>query len=231
MPPKTNEIERRLLPAGELRVATKDEKDVIEGQSSVFGQFSEDLGGWTEIIEQGFFDDVLAGDTRALFNHNADYVLGRTTNQTLELSQDAKGLNDRIYPPDTQWARDLLISLRRGDITQQSFSFRLKRLANGDGMDGDEWIVEGDKIIRRLLKGGCKELYDVSPVTFPAYPQTSVSADTRSRFEEFRTKSNPDPSMAAPGGAVVPEPVPDVMAVQQELQANRRRHLELAEKS
>jgi HK97 family phage prohead protease len=227
-----SDLECRLLPAGELRVVKKDEKDVIEGQSSVFGQYSEDLGGWVEIIEPGFFNGVLSGDTRALFNHDPNYVLGRTTNQTLELTQDDTGLNSRIYPPDTQWARDLLITLRRGDVNQQSFSFRLKRLSNGDEMDGDEWYILGDKIVRRLKKDGCKELYDVSPVTYPAYPQTSASADVRSRFEDFRTKNVlPDPRTAQPGGALVPDLEPLATTRQQGLLAYQRHRTDLAERS
>jgi phage head maturation protease len=85
-----------------------------------------------------------------------------------------------------QWAKDLMVSIKRGDITQQSFAFRVKRTWRGDPEDGDEWFVAGDLIVRRLKKGGCAELLDVSPVTYPAYPQTNVSANTRSRFDEFK---------------------------------------------
>lgn len=228
--PATPEIERRILPASELRAAKKDEKDVIEGQSAVFGQYSEDLGGFVEIIEPGFFDGVLEGDTRALFNHDSNYVLGRTTAGTLELAQDETGLNSRIFPPETTWARDLLISIRRGDITQQSFGFAVKRLERGDEVDGDEWYVLGDKIVRRLKKGGCRELFDVSPVTYPAYPQTNVAADTRSRFEAFR-KTIPDPQKALPGGSPPADPQAEGAAQQQALRASRQRRMELAEKS
>lgn len=228
--PLAEQIERRILPAAHLRAAKKDEKDVIEGQSAVFGQYSEDLGGFVEIIEPGFFDGTLEGDTRALFNHDSNYVLGRTTAGTLELEQDDAGLNCRIYPPETTWARDLLISIRRGDITQQSFGFMVKRLERGDEMDGDEWYVLGDKIVHRLKKGGCRELFDVSPVTYPAYPQTNVAADTRSRFETFR-KSNPEPQDELPGGSPSAEPQADEAAQQQALRASRQRRMDLAEKS
>lgn len=221
------DYERRVLPAGELRVTQDDNRPpVIEGYSSVFNQYSEDLGGWIEIIEPGFFDDVMEGDTRALWNHDPNYVLGRTISDTLELEQDGNGLHSRVIPPDTTWARDLLVSIRRGDINQQSFGFRVKSLAAGDPEDGDEWYVMGDKVVRRLKKKGCKELYDISPVTFPAYPQTDVSA-TRSRFEEFR-KTIPAPQPETPGGASDPGTQAEAPGPQVR-HGLRRKRMELAE--
>lgn len=185
------DVERRTFAVKELRAATKDEKPVLEGFSSVFGAYSEDLGGFVEIIEPGFFDEVLGNDVRSLMNHDPNYVLGRTKSGTLEIEQREEGLFQRTYPPivdpeAAQWAKDLMVSIRRGDVDQQSFGFIVKSTYRGDAEDGDEWYVMGDKIIRRLKKGGCKELLDVSVVTFPAYPQTNVSANTRSRFSEFK---------------------------------------------
>lgn len=187
----TEIIERRTVQAKELRATTKDDKPVLEGYASVFNEYSEDLGGFVEIIEPGFFDEVLGNDVRSLLNHDPNYVLGRTTSKTLEIAQDDTGLFQRTYPPvqepeATQWAKDLMVSMRRGDINQMSFGFIVKSTYRGDPVDGDEWYVMGDQIIRRLKKGGAKELLDVSVVTYPAYPQTSVSANTRSRFEEFK---------------------------------------------
>ena len=187
----TDIIERRTVRAKELRASTKDDKHVLEGLASVFGEYSEDLGGWVEIIEPGFFDEVMDDDVRSLLNHDPNYVLGRTKSGTLEIEQRDDGLFQRTYPPvqdpdATQWAKDLMVSVRRGDINQMSFGFIVKSTYRGDPVDGDEWYVLGDKIVRRLKKGGAKELLDVSVVTYPAYPQTSVSANTRSRFEEFR---------------------------------------------
>jgi HK97 family phage prohead protease len=188
---KTQDVERRTFQVNELRVSSNGEKPTIEGYAAVFNQYSQDLGGFVEIIDNGFFDDVLDDDVRALMNHDPNYILGRTTNKTLEIKQDDNGLFQRTYPPVTepeavQWAKDLMVSIKRGDITQQSFAFRVKRTWRGDPEDGDEWFVSGDLIVRRLKKGGCAELLDVSPVTYPAYPQTNVSANTRSRFDEFK---------------------------------------------
>lgn len=191
-PIKPDEIvERREFRVKELRAATKDDKPVLEGLASVFNEYSEDLGGFVEIIEPGFFDEVLDDDVRSLMNHDPNFVLGRTKAKTLEIEQREDGLFQRTYPPivepeAAQWAKDLMVSIRRGDIDQMSFGFIVKSTYRGDVVDGDEWYVLGDKIIRRLKKGGAKELLDVSVVTYPAYPQTTVSANTRSRFEEFK---------------------------------------------
>ncbi|MBI5933264.1 MAG: HK97 family phage prohead protease [Chloroflexi bacterium] len=188
---QNNPVESRTFKVTEFRAAEKDGKPVLEGLASVFGQYSEDLGGFVEIIEPGFFDGVMADDVRSLWNHNPDYVLGRTKSGTLELEQREDGLFQRTYPPvvepeSAQWAKDLMVSIRRGDVDQMSFGFIVKSTFRGDPEDGDEWYVLGDKVIRRLKKGGAKQLLDVSPVTYPAYPQTSVSANTRSRFESFQ---------------------------------------------
>lgn len=195
-------IERRSFHVRELRAGTNGEKPTIEGYAAVFNEQSEDLGGFIEVIEPGFFDDVIEQDVRALWNHDDDSVLGRTRAGTLELKQDEIGLYQITYPPVVEpdaarWAQDVMISIRRGDVSQMSFAFIAKSMGRGDATDGDEWMRVEGKTIRFLKKGGCKELLDVSPVTYPAYPQTNVSASTRSRFEQFASTQQP----TAPGGA------------------------------
>lgn len=129
------------------------------------------MGYWEELREEvdpHAFDNVMATnpDVRAFFNHNPDYVLGRTIAGTLQLGVDARGLSYEINPPDTQLARDLMTSMRRKDITGSSFSFVVAR---------DQWTDNEDgSITRRILE--FDSLYDVGPVTFPAYPQTSAGA-------------------------------------------------------
>jgi HK97 family phage prohead protease len=211
------EIERRAFHVREVRAAQNGDKPTIEGYAAVFGQQSEDLGGFIEIIEAGFFDDVLDQDVRALWNHDDDHVLGRTKSGTLELKQDATGLYQVTYPPvvppdAAQWAQDALVTIKRGDVDQMSFAFMVKRQSLGDGMDGDEWMSVDGKTIRVLKKGGCKELLDVSPVTYPAYTQTNVSANTRSRFEQFQGQQKP----SEPGGADTGD---------DDIQADRRRRI------
>ena len=116
-------------------------------------------------------------DQKAFWNHDSNMVLGSVRAKTLELGEDEVGLRFVIYPPDTQAGKDALASMRRGDVDQMSFAFRTVK---------DDWQQVGDQIIRTLKE---VKLYEVSPVAFPAYPQTS--AFVRSQFEEFRTRQEP----------------------------------------
>ncbi len=163
--------ERRAFPLMEVRINEEGDKPKIVGYAAVFNKMSLDLGGFREVIRPGAFKKTIQeADVRALWNHNADYVLGRTKSGTLKLEEDDKGLRIEITPPDTQWAKDLITSMRRGDVDQMSFGFRPVK---------DRWGTEDGENIRELLE---VELFDVSPVTFPAYPQTSVQV--RSIFAE-----------------------------------------------
>lgn len=155
--------ERRLFTMDELRVAA-DGKRTISGHAAVFNRNSEPMWGFVERVAPGAFSESIgADDVRALFNHDPNIVLGRNTAKTLRLSEDATGLAVEIDPPDTQAARDLLVSMERGDVTQMSFGFSVIT---------DDWATVDEQTMRTLRK---VRLYDVSPVTFPAYPDTDVS--------------------------------------------------------
>lgn len=161
-------IERRAFALDEVRIERRDGAEPrIIGHAAVFNQLSEELGGFREQIAPGAFIDAIGqDDVRALFNHNPDYVLGRNLAKTLLLAEDARGLAIEIIPPDTQIARDLMVSMERGDITQMSFGFSVR--ANGQNWGKDD----AGQVIRTLTR---VRLYDVSPVTYPAYPQTDVA--------------------------------------------------------
>jgi len=160
------EKEKRVLDT-EFRIETRDDKQMVEGIAAVFNRLSEDLGGFREKIDPGAFDDVMNNDVRALINHEPNLVLGRTTAGTLELFVTPEGLGYRYSDPDTSYSRDLQKSLKRGDVNQSSFAFSIP-----DG--GDVWEKDGDAWIRTIKK--VSRLYDVSPVTYPAYPDTKVAA-------------------------------------------------------
>lgn len=160
----TEELERRTFTMTGLEVrATDTGAPQIVGYAAVFDSPSQDLGGFTEIVKPGAFTRTLKkADVRALFNHNPDYVLGRTKSKTLKLMEDAHGLMMEVMPPDQQWSRDLMDSIKRGDIDGMSFAFYTRK---------DNWYMDGQTQYRELLD---VELDDVSVVTYPAYPATQV---------------------------------------------------------
>lgn len=157
-------VERRCTEPGELRAEALPRR--LMGYAAVFESPSNDLGGFREVIAPGAFRRALASgaDVRALWNHEGMYVLGRSTAGTLRLSETERGLWMEVDLPATQYADDLLALVQRGDVTQMSFAFRAVR---------DEWTRQDSGPLRRLLD---VDLYDVSPVTFPAYEATSVTA-------------------------------------------------------
>lgn len=167
--------EFRITPNAVVRA--KPDAPGIEGYAAVFNQLSEDLGGFRETIMPGAFRDCLATkpDVRALVNHDANLVLGRTTAKTLALDEDDTGLRFSCNLPDTQAARDLLTSIKRGDISQCSFGFYVRKQKFAEEDDG-----EGNSSLIRELHA--VDLFDVSAVTFPAYPQTSL--DVRSLWPD-----------------------------------------------
>lgn len=162
----TKTAERRTFVVGELRVdpAQGAMAPKISGHAAMFEVLSEDLGGFREKIAAGAFTKTLQNaDVRALFNHDPNIVLGRNKAGTLRLKEDLTGLAIEIDPPDTQHARDLMVSMNRGDITQMSFGFYTV---------ADKWAKLDGQWVRTLLE---VELFDVSPVTYPAYTQTDVA--------------------------------------------------------
>ena len=150
---------------------TEGSVGTIIGYAALFDSPSEDLGGFTEFIAPGAFDDVLSSkpDVRGLSNHDSNRLLGRTSAGTMRLSQDDKGLRYEIDVADTVPGRDTVTSTKRGDTTGSSFSFTVK---------SNEWkTVDGAQ--QRTITA-IDELFDVGPVTFPAYTATVAEASRRS---------------------------------------------------
>lgn len=176
-----------------VQVRTDDDgKKTIVGYAAVWyreGDAGTEYPLWSdciERIEKTAFDRVLKDgpDCRALFNHDVNMVLGRTISGTCRLNVDSVGLRYEIDAPDTQVARDILALLNRGDVTGSSFSFTIKteRFEKREGQP-DLRIIEE-----------VEQLYDVGPVTYPAYAATSAAArspesfygdEDRWEYEEF----------------------------------------------
>lgn len=164
----SKDIEHRIL-SRDVRVeARAGEAPVIRGYAAVFNQLSDDLGGFREQLQTGAFSDAIgASDVRALINHDSNLVLGRNTSGTLRMFEDATGLGVEITPPDTQASRDLVELMKRGDVNQMSFAFSVSK-------DDQAWTRDGTGPWIRTIKKVAR-LYDVSVVTYPAYPQTTAA--------------------------------------------------------
>lgn len=169
-------IEYRAFPLAEIR-ADGAEKPHIIGHAAVFDQRTELWPGMFERVSPGAFKKTIQeADIRALFNHDPNFVLGRNRAGTLTLAEDGRGLAIDNEPPDTQTVRDLVLEpMRRGDINQMSFAFRVVRQRWEEDIEKDEITRVLDEV----------RLYDVSIVTFAAYPQADASL--RSLFVDDET--------------------------------------------
>ena len=204
-------VELRVM---EVRAAEGERR--IEGYAATFNDVT-DLGYFREQIAVGAFDGHLADDVRLLINHTG-VPLARTTNGTLRLSVDETGLRYEAQLADTTEGRDLYTLIKRGDISQSSFAFSI---------EDETWDNKAN--LRTVNKVG--RLYDVSPVTYPAYATTTVAARNAAAAAK---EPAPEP---APAPAPAPEPEkqevrklapekPPVKMNLNELKALRAKHYE-----
>jgi HK97 family phage prohead protease len=189
------EIERRdfaFEDDTELVVESRaDGRTSIVGYAAVYNRLSLDLGGFKEEILPGAFDKILSRqrgrqDVVALFNHDSNIVLGRTSSGTLELSSDDKGLRYVVTPPVSRG--DVLELIQRRDVRGSSFAFTVDKSGESfrTGEDG--------KAVRQIRE--VSGLYDVGPVLVPAYPQTSASVAMRS-YEAWLASQTEEPAAQA----------------------------------
>jgi len=167
--------EVRTFDVQDLELRMDGDKQTVVGYGAVFNSMSNDLGGFREFIAPNAFEGRLKDDVRFLINHEG-MPLARTTNGTLRLSVDEKGLRYEADMPNTSTARDLMELLKNGTISQSSFAFTVEE---------DSWEVKDGMNIRTIDK--VSQLYDVSSVTYPAYNSASSAVALRS-LEEWKSK-------------------------------------------
>ncbi len=148
----------------ENRFETKEDgQEVVVGYGSIWNSRSENLGGFYEYIAPTAITDqtIANSDVRALINHDPNLVLARSTAGNLNLSVDEKGLRYEFSIPETSYGKDLAINMKNGNINQSSFAFTV---------GSDEWSTDEEGNDIRTITS-IEKLYDVSPVTYPAYSQ------------------------------------------------------------
>ncbi len=171
--------EQRIFNLSEIRVEKREEDStsVITGHAAVFNEPTEIWYFKEEIMPGAFKKALKKSDTRALFNHDPNWILGRNKSNTLSLNEDDTGLAVEITPPDTQLVKDMVLTpMERGDLSQMSFAFTVAE---------EKWIEKKDEMpLRQIVE--VDELFDVSVVTYPAYPTTDASLNSvRSAKEVF----------------------------------------------
>ncbi len=206
-------VEWRTFPVRDLRAkAGEDENTVVfVGYAAVFDSLSVEMWGFQEIIRPGAFAKHLPdADLRAVFNHDENLIMARTKPGTLDAEEDEKGLLTTIRADRrVSYVNDLAIEIERGDVDQMSFAFWVKE---------QRWTIYDDRDktdLRELLE---LDPVDVSPVTWPAYPETQIWIDKRNITDVLRRSHAGDPKARAELRRLVvrsqpegnePEPTPD----------------------
>lgn len=157
-------------------IAARAAGALLTGYASVYDSPSVDFGGWREIVARGAFDESLSEKNsrpiKAFWNHNSDIVLGSTDAGTLHLESDHRGLLVSIEPPAS--AAQYVESIQRGDVSQMSIGFIVRE---------QEWVEEKSGSLLRIIRN--IDLWEVSPVAFPAYPSTSITASREGRSTDY----------------------------------------------
>lgn len=176
-------MDKRYLPLHNMQTRNESDEVFLEGYFAVYGDIYRVWEGATESIAPGAFDESIHGDVRALYNHNDDLILGRTSAGTMVLRDDAHGLwgSIKLNKNDSD-AMNACERIKRGDVTGCSIGFNIESEETEYHDDGTvHWTIT--KI---------NPLYEISPCVFPAYEATSVSArgkqldDMKARRLELR---------------------------------------------
>lgn len=171
----------------ETRADGEEQRNVLVGHAAVFNQRTN-LGFFDEVVKPGAFRNTLkeGADVRALVDHDPSRIIGRSKDGgktgTLRMKEDKVGLHVEIDVADTQAGRDIMESVRRGDVDGMSFGFFVRE-------DGDKVIEEKSGRLLRELRD--LDVWDVSAVTYPAYEQTDL-AERGSESPQFEARSISD---------------------------------------
>ncbi|SFG10496.1 HK97 family phage prohead protease [Sporolactobacillus nakayamae] len=161
----------------EIREAENGVKQ-ITGYAVKWSMKSERMGYWNRFREQfkkgAFASSLVEEDQRALWSHDTSKVLGRTKNDTLRLYEDDVGLRFELDLPATQLGSDAYETIKRGDVDGVSFGFM---------MQVEEWDEsDPDNIVRTVSQA---KLIEISPVAFPAYPDSQVAARSKDPYKDY----------------------------------------------
>lgn len=191
-------IERRYIHGSLTRMQAGEEHE-FEGLASrvnkPYVMYENEDEVWTEEIAKEAFDGLENQDVRVLIDHDPTLILGRTKAGTAKVWVDEDGLRYSWKNPDTTHGQNIAISISRGDVDQSSFGFSTQwKDSDWEEFTREDGKREYKRIIRKI-----RALYDVSPVTFPASPETYVqNNDYKAALDAYKRakdaiESNTDP--------------------------------------
>lgn len=200
----TKTLERRYTTAGfEYRASGDRTPGTMRGYALKWDRLSQNLGGFVERVAPGAVNLGDGSDVLARYNHEDDYLLGRTSSGTLRLSVDDTGLVYEVDLPDTTAGRDVAVLMERGDVSQSSFAFYVPP-------DGDSWSTTEEGFPLRTLRQ--IQLVDVAPVNTPAYLDTEAGlrslAESRGVDLDVVRRAAADNDLAAIVTPPAPQPLP-----------------------
>lgn len=168
-----------------LEPASNDDenKQLVEGYAAVFNQraliWESEWSGWKymEVIDRNAFNGADMNDTVFKYNHgDVAMILARTSNNTLTMNTDDKGLRISADIIDTNNGTDVYKLIKRGDLTKMSFAFTVKSERTE--------VDKENKIYTRTITAFDK-IYDVAVVDVPAYDGTSIQARSKEYFVDL----------------------------------------------
>lgn len=189
---QANEVERRFVQSDfELRASGEDQKQTLKGYALRFGSIY-DMGWFTEEVDSRALSGANMEDVRILFNHDSSLILGRTAAKTARVGVDSVGMWYEVELPNSPNGENVREAVSRGDVSQSSWGFKIRTDSTGRRI-GDKWEMRNGKEHRVLTD--ISEVFDASPVTFPANPDTSVAKRSRDAFSAQKEESSqPDMS-------------------------------------
>lgn len=160
----------------ELKIEKREEGEepsfFVEGYASTFAPYkllTVDDVDYYERIEPTAFDGADMSDVVFRVDHEGR-VYARTSAGSLEVWTDEHGLANRTDLGRTQRAKELYADIEAGNYPSMSFAFVVAE----DHFDK----ATHTRVIDRIAK-----VFDVSPVSFPANPDTSLCIATRDYFD------------------------------------------------
>lgn len=186
---QVEQIERRYCTEGAEYRTSESGKGSLRGYALRFGT-TYDMGWFTEEVDRRALDNADMKDVRILLNHDPNLILGRTAAGTARVGVDEQGLWYEVDLPDSPNGENARVAVSRGDISQSSWGFMLRYTKDSNG---DRWEKKGGRDHRVLTD--IKMVFDASPVTFPANPDTNVA---KRSFDERQTPTDPATTDATP---------------------------------